>query len=358
MGRIQSDCGWHRSQQMATQMNSGQSESLFGRMLDGGMADKEIANMLLEIAERGETSDEIVGAARAMRARMIKINAPENAIDVCGTGGDGQHSLNVSTAVAIVVAACGVPVAKHGNRAASSKAGGADTLEALGLNLDRASETAEATLADLGICFLFAQKHHPALGRIAPIRKSLNRRTIFNLLGPLANPAGVTRQLVGVPSLSFLATYADTLQDLGSKAFMVVSGSMTKSVRPKPSEIDEISVSGVTSIAEYPSRTNQSHHPIGWERGISHTSTNPEYGGLPYYHRNALKGGDANFNAAALQRLLIGETGAYRDAVLLNAAGALIVAGQVTDWRDGVEEAAEAIDRGLAKALLDCWIAY
>jgi anthranilate phosphoribosyltransferase len=334
------------------------AEALFSHMLDGGMSDARIADTLIAIADRGETVEEIVGAARAMRARMIRVHAPENAIDVCGTGGDGQHSLNVSTAVAIVVAACGVPVAKHGNRAASSKAGGADTLEAIGLDLDRASETAEATLADLGIAFMFAQKHHPALARIAPIRKSLGRRTIFNLLGPLANPAGVKRQLVGVASSSLLDTYAAALQDLGTERFLVVCGSMTKSLRPKQKEIDEISVSGFTCIAEYPSTSDQSHHPIGWKRGIGYTGTNPEYGGLPYHHRTALKGGDAAFNAAALRRMLLGEAGAYRDAVLLNSAAALIVAGHARDWRDGVEEAAEAIDRGLANTLLDCWIAY
>lgn len=340
-----------------------ESELLFGRMLDGAMTDADIAKTLIALADRGETADEIAGAARAMRGRMIRVQAPENAIDVCGTGGDGQHSLNVSTAVAIVVAACGVPVAKHGNRAASSKAGGADTLEALGLNLGRASETAEATLADLGICFLFAQKHHPALARIAPIRKSLGRRTIFNLLGPLCNPAGVTRQIVGVPSVSFLETYAEALHGLGSERFMVVCGSMTKSIRPKQSEIDEISVSGFTCIAEYPSKEDQSHRPIGWERGISYTGTNPEYGGLPYHHRNALKGGDAPHNATALRNLLLGEREtvrdrAYRDAVLLNSAAALIVAGEARDWHEGVEEAAEVIDKGLAKALLDCWVAF
>lgn len=339
-------------------MTAADAEALFGRMLDGGMADAEIAETLVAIADRGETAADIVGAARAMRARMIRITAPAEAIDVCGTGGDGQHSLNVSTAVAIVVAACGVPVAKHGNRAASSKAGGADTLEALGLDLDRASESAEATLADLGIAFLFAQKHHPALARIAPIRKSLGRRTIFNLLGPLANPAGVRRQLVGVANSSLLDVYPEALHGLGSERFLVVCGSMTKSIRPKQSEIDEISVSGFTTIAEYPSAVDQSHRPIGWERGISYTGTNPEYGGLPYHHRNALKGGDAQYNAAALRRLLLGELGAYRDAVLLNSAAALIVADHTHDWREGVEEAAEAIDKGLAKALLDCWIAY
>ena len=339
-------------------MTMDEAEAQFGQILDGKLSDEDLAAVLIDMADRGETAEEIAGAARAMRARMIRIAAPANAIDVCGTGGDGSHSLNVSTAVAIVVAACGVPVAKHGNRAASSKAGAADTLEALGLNLNRASETAEATLADLGICFLFAQKHHPALAKIAPLRKSLNRRTIFNLLGPLCNPAGVRRQLIGIPSASLLETYAEALHTLGSESFMVVCGSMTRGIRPKQREIDEISVSGFTVIAEYPAKDNQSHRPIGWERGISYTGTNPEYGGLPYHHRNALKGGDAAFNAAAMRRMLIGEPGAYRDAVLLNAAAGLMIAGHAINWREGVEEAAEAIDKGLAKALLDCWIAY
>ena len=203
--------------------------------------------------------------------------------------------------------------------------------------------------------FLFAQKHHPALSRIAPIRKALGRRTIFNLLGPLANPAGTKRQLVGVPTNSVLETYAHAMRMLDFEAFMVVCGSLTKSITAR--EIDEISISGFTTIAEFPSREDQSHRPIGWEIGVSYTGTNPEYGGLPYHHYKALRGGDAEFNAAALRRLLMGEAGAYRDAVLLNAAGALIVAGETRDWRDGVEEAAEAIDKGLATALLDCWIA-
>jgi anthranilate phosphoribosyltransferase len=317
-------------------MTAAETEILFGRMLDGGMTDGDIAETLVNMANRGETADEIVGAVRAMRARMIRVTAPENAIDVCGTGGDGQHSLNVSTAVAIVVAACGVPVAKHGNRAASSKAGGADTLEALGLDLDRASETAEATLADLGICFLFAQKHHPALARIAPIRKSLGRRTIFNVLGPLCNPASVTRQLVGVPSPGLILLYADAMQQLGTSRAMIVSGE---------EGLDELSISGVSRFAS-----------IGFDLG--HDIIAPEGTGLPRHPPAAIKGGDGQFNAAALRRLLDGELGAYRDAVLLNASAALIVAGEAHDGEDGVEEAAEAIDKGLAKALLDCWIAY
>ena len=312
------------------------TEALFGRMLDGAMSDADIADMLITMADRGETAEEIAGAAQAMRARMIRISAPTNAIDVCGTGGDGQHSLNVSTAVAIVVAACEVPVAKHGNRAASSLAGGADTLEALGLNLDRASETAEATLADLGICFLFAQKHHLALAKIAAIRKSLGRRTIFNLLGPLCNPAGVKRQLIGVASPDLITRHADALRILGVDRAMTVSGD---------EGLDELSVAGPSRVAT-----------IGL--ALPGEAVSPEDAGLSRHSLKALKGGGAAYNAAALRRLLDGEQGAYRDAVLLNAAGALIVADRAHDWKHGVEEAAEAIDRGLAKALLDCWIAY
>lgn len=311
-----------------------EAEALFGKMLDGQMSQTEITTLLIDLADRGETAEEIAGAAKAMRARMITINAPENAIDVCGTGGDGSHSLNVSTAVALVVAACEVPVAKHGNRAASSKAGAADTLEALGLNLDRAMETAEATLADLGICFLFAQKHHPALGPIMPIRRAIGQRTIFNLLGPLCNPAGVKRQLIGIANPALIKTYAQALALLGAEDSMVVAGD---------EPLDELSVSGPSTVLRV---------------GSDPERITPETAGLPRHPAEALKGGDAAYNAAALRRLLAGETGAYRDAVLLNAAAALMVAGHAHDWHSGVEEAAEAIDKGLAKALLDCWVAY
>ncbi len=317
-------------------LSFGEAEALIGQMLDGEMTNADVADTLITLADRGETAEELAGAATAMRARMIRVAAPDGAIDVCGTGGDGSHSLNVSTAVALVVAACDVPVAKHGNRAASSLAGAADTLEALGLNLDRATQTAEATLADLGICFLFAQKHHPALARIAPIRKALGRRTIFNLIGPLANPAGVSRQLVGVPSPAVIAPYTDAMRLLGSERAMIVSGE---------ERLDEISISGVSQFMS-----------IGFDLG--HDIIAPEGAGLQRHPSSAIKGGDAAYNAAALIRLLDGERGAYRDVVLLNAAAALIVAGVASDGEDGIEDAAEAIDKGLAKALLDCWIAY
>ena len=310
------------------------AETQFGAMLDGAMADAEISSTLTRLHERGETAEEIAGAVRAMRARMRAVTAPVGAIDVCGTGGDGQHSLNVSTAVALVVAACGVPVAKHGNRAASSLAGGADTLEALGLDLARASEMAEETLPDLGIAFLFAQAHHPALARLAPIRKELGHRTIFNLTGPLANPAEVTRQLVGVAHPSLIALYRDAMRLLGTEAAMVVSGE---------EGLDELSIAGPSHIAT-----------VGLEHFAGEIA--PLDAGLMPHDLGQLRGGDAAFNAAALRSMLLGELGAYRDAVLFNSAAALIVAGQVDDWFEGVEEAAEAIDRGLANALLDCWI--
>ncbi len=309
----------------------------FSAMLDGRTSDEENFRFLSDMAERDETSTEIAAAARAMRERMIRISAAEGTIDVCGTGGDGAHSLNVSTAVAIVVAAAGVPVAKHGNRAASSLAGGADTLEALGLDLDRASARAEDSLADLGIAFLFAQKHHPALAKLAPVRKRISRRTVFNLTGPICNPAGVTRQLIGVARPDFLPVYAEAIAELGTDSTMLVSGD---------EPLDELSIAGPSTIVRIGACGN----------GTSRVTATDA--GLPTHPLAALKGGDAAFNAAALRRLLAGEEGAYRDAVLLNAAAALIVAGEAPDLSEGVEEAAETIDKGLAKALLDCWIAF
>ncbi|MCW1428511.1 anthranilate phosphoribosyltransferase [Novosphingobium sp. JCM 18896] len=313
-----------------------EAEEAFGAMLDGKVADEDIARFLVALSDRGETASEIAGAARAMRARVIPVAAPANAIDVCGTGGDGFHTLNVSTAVALVVAACGVPVAKHGNRAASSKAGAADTLEALGLDLDRAAETAEATLADFGICFLFAAKHHPTAARIMPIRKALGRRTIFNLMGPLANPAQVSRQLVGIARPAYVPIYAEALARLGTDRSFVISGD---------EGLDELSLAGGNEIAAVGSTGFVMQRVTAADAGLAAAPV------------EAIRGGDPQYNAEALRRLLMGEEGAYRDAVLLNAAGALIVAGEVEGWREGVEEAAEAIDKGLAKSLLDCWIA-
>jgi anthranilate phosphoribosyltransferase len=321
---------------VTTPLAEDEAEAAFAAMLDGAVDDEAIARFLVGLSDRGETAAEIAGAARAMRTRMIPINAPANAIDVCGTGGDGHHTLNVSTAVALVVAACGVPVAKHGNRAASSKAGAADTLEALGLDLDRAAETAEATLADFGICFLFAAKHHPTAARIMPIRKRLGRRTIFNLMGPLANPARVSRQLVGIARPAYVPIYADALARLGTERSFVVSGD---------EGLDELSLAGGNEVAAVGST------------GFVMQRVDAEDAGLPAAPVEAIRGGDPAHNADALRRLLLGEPGPYRNAVLLNAAAALIVADEVAGWREGVEEATEAIDKGLAKSLLDCWIA-
>lgn len=322
----------------STPLDAQEAAAAFAAILDGTVPDEAIGPFLLALSDRGETADEIAAAAQEMRCRMIPVRAPAGAIDVCGTGGDGHHTLNVSTAVSLVVAACDVPVAKHGNRAASSKAGAADTLEALGLDLDRLADNAERSLADIGIGFLFAQKHHPALARIAPIRRALGKRTIFNLMGPLANPAGVDRQLVGIARPAYVPIYAEALVLLGTQRAMVVSGD---------EGLDELSLAGGNDVAE-----------VTAGGIVAMRRVTPQDAGLPVHPVEAIRGGDPAYNAAALRRLLQGEHGPYRDAVLLNAAAALIVAGEVDSLADGVEEAAEALDKGLANALLDCWIAY
>jgi anthranilate phosphoribosyltransferase len=308
----------------------------FADLLDARTSESEIEAFLIGLTERGETSIEIAEAARAMRARLLPIDAPPGTVDVCGTGGDGHHTLNVSTAVSIVVASTGVPVAKHGNRAASSKAGAADTLEVLGLDMHRAGLCAEGSLRDIGIAFLFAANHHPAMKRITPIRQRLGRRTIFNLMGPLANPAGVTRQLIGIARPDYAATYAAALEQLGTEAALVVSGE---------EGLDELSSAG-RSVAVSVGQVDLPDIIV------------PEDAGLPRHPVTAIRGGDAAYNAAALRRLLQGEAGPYRDAVLLNAAAALIVAGTSQTLAEGVEIARDAIDSGAANGLLDRWIAY
>lgn len=308
----------------------------FADILDAKTSEEAVADFLIRLAERGETSIEIAEAARALRQRLIPIAAPADAIDVCGTGGDGQHTLNVSTAVSLVVAACGVPVAKHGNRAASSKAGAADTLEMLGLDMERAGAQAEATLRELGICFLFAANHHPAMRRITPIRRKIGRRTIFNLMGPLANPAHVTRQLIGIARPDYAPIYAEALDQLGSDAAAVVAGE---------EGLDEISGAGPTRVVTVGAV------PLP-------TRIVPEDAGVARHPTIAIRGGDPAYNAAALRRLLTGEHGAYRDAVLLNAAAALVLAGRQTELPVAAAQAAEAIDAGLANTLLDRWIAW
>ena len=320
----------------ATPLSHESARAAFADILDGRVSDDAIATFLTDLSDRGETSIEIAEAARALRERLLPITAPAGAIDVCGTGGDGHHTLNVSTAVALVVAAAGVPVAKHGNRAASSKAGAADTLEALGLDMARAGAAAEDTLHALGICFLFAGNHHPAMKRIQPIRQRLGRRTIFNLMGPLANPARVTRQLIGIARPDYAPVYAEALTLLGTEAALIVSGE---------EGLDELSSAG-PSVAV-------SVGCVAFREQIV-----PDDAGLPRHPLAAIRGGDPAHNALALRRLLAGDAGAYRDAVLLNAAAALMLAGSVTSLPDGATLAAEAIDTGAANVLLDRWIAW
>ncbi|MGQ7829159.1 anthranilate phosphoribosyltransferase [Altererythrobacter sp. Z27] len=316
-------------------MSETEAEEVFGWILDGEASEEEIARFLLAMTDRSETAEEIAGAARALRARLIPVAAPEGTVDCCGTGGDGHHSLNVSTAVSLVVAACGVPVAKHGNRAASSKAGAADTLEALGLDMDAAGRTAEKTLGEIGICFLFAKNHHPAMGRIQPIRQKLGKRTIFNLMGPLSNPAGVKRQLIGIARPGYVPIYADAKARLGTERTFIVSGDES---------IDELSLAGGNELADV----------TGNDFEMRRVSA--DMAGLENAPVEAIRGGDPAHNAKALKALLDGMPGAYRDAVLFNAAGTLIVAGRTEDWREGAAMAAEALDSGKAAHLLARWI--
>ncbi len=320
----------------ANRLTEADARTAFAAILDGKADGEAIGTFLVKLADRGETATEIAAAVQEMRARMIAVDSPANAIDVCGTGGDGSHSLNISTATALVVAACDIPMAKHGNRAASSKSGAADTLEALGLDLAKAATGGEQSLREIGIAFFFAPNHHPALGPLAPIRKAIGRRTIFNLLGPLCNPARVKRQLIGVASPDLVETYAEAAAQLGYDKVMIVSGE---------EGLDELSISGPSKIA------------IVEGSSISYGRIMPEDLELPSHGSEAIKGGDATYNAAALRDLLQGKPSAYRDAVVLNSAAALMVAGEVDSWELGAEEAAEVIDKGLANALLNCWIA-
>lgn len=313
-------------------LTADESATAVGAMIAGEASPVQISSFLTALALRGPSIDEIAGGARALRAQMVRITAPKGAIDVVGTGGDGHGTLNVSTATALVLAGAGVPVAKHGNRAMSSRTGAADVLEALGVKLDLTPTSQETCLRDAGLCFLFAQLHHPALKHVGPIRRELGFRTIFNLLGPLANPAGVTRQLLGVYDAAWVEPVAQTLKTLGSEKAWVVHGS---------DGIDEIALSGPTKVAAL-------------ENGAVRVfEVTPEEAGLTRAPLSALKGGEPPENAKAVRALLAGEQGPYRDVVLLNAAAALIVADKVQTLREGVSVAARAIDDGKAQAALE-----
>ncbi|MCD8562605.1 MAG: anthranilate phosphoribosyltransferase [Alphaproteobacteria bacterium] len=312
---------------------------LMTRMMEGTLETRQTADILRALALKGETVEELTGAARVLRSHVIPIRAPYDSVDCCGTGGDKKGSLNISTAVAIVAASCGVPVAKHGNRASSSKSGAADVLEAIGVNLDIPFIALEEALEDFNFCFLMAPAHHTAMKHVAAARKMLGSRTIFNLLGPLANPAGTRLQLLGVFDRKWIKPMAETLKHLGSKRAWVVHGS---------DGMDEITLAGPT----YCALLNDEGH-------IEERTLHPDDFGLPPYNDpEALAGGDAQFNAMALRALLQGKEGAYRDTVLANTAAVLVIHNSVRDLKTGVIRAAEAIDSGDAQALLRDYIAF
>ena len=313
-----------------------QAEEAFDIIMSGNATAAQIGGFLMALRVRGETVDEITGAARAMRAKMLTIEAPAGAIDTCGTGGDAAGTYNISTACQFVVAGCGVPVAKHGNKALSSKCGAADVLAALGVNLDADLALVERALAEAGTCFLMAPRHHSAMRHVGPTRVELGTRTIFNLLGPLSNPARVKRQVIGVFSPDWVEPLAQVLKGLGHEHAWVLHGA---------GGLDELSTTGTSLVAEL-------------KDGVVNTfEVTPQDAGLPEANLSDLKGGDAETNAAALRALLDGAPGAYRDVVLFGSAAALIVAGKAETLREGVTIAAEAVDSGRARAALDKLVA-
>ena len=313
-------------------LDAEESARAFDAIMTGQVAQADLAAFLSAQAARGPTVAEIVGAARAMRSHMKMIAAPDGAIDLCGTGGDGHDTLNISTAVSLVVAGAGVPVAKHGNRGATSRSGAADVLMALGVKIELAPQEAEACLHEAGVCFLFAQAYHPAMRHVAEVRKQLKTRTIFNLLGPICNPAGVRRQLLGVYSRQWLRPVTDVLAALGTEKAWVVHGS---------DGLDELTTTGETDVE------------ILEDSKITARTVTPADADIPGATLAQLKGAEARHNADAILRLLAGEAGAFRDIGLLNAAAALIVAGKARDLRAGTAIAADSIDRSHARAALD-----
>lgn len=309
-----------------------QAAAAFEILMTGEATPSQVGGLLMALRTRGETVDEITGAAAAMRAHCLKVQAPIGAMDIVGTGGDGKGTLNISTATAFVVAGAGVPVAKHGNRNLSSKSGAADALGMLGVEVMVGVDTVEKALAEVGIAFMMAPMHHPAMKYVMPSRTELGTRTIFNLLGPLTNPAGVKRQLTGAFSRDWIRPMAETLQALGSEKAWLVHGS---------DGTDELSIAGISWVAAL-------------ENGaVTDKELHPEDAGLPVHPFEAILGGSPAENADALRALLRGEKSAYRDAVLLNAAAALVIADKATDLKDGVTIAAEAIDSGAARLKAD-----
>ena len=317
-------------------LDESEAEAAFDVIMSGAADAVESAAFLAALKVRGEASSELVGAARALRSRVLKVDAPKGAIDTVGTGGDHSGTFNISTAAALVTAACGVPVAKHGNRAATSKSGAADVLAELGVNLDVTPETVARALRETNIGFLFAQKHHSAFKNVADLRKQLGIRTIFNLIGPLCNPAGATRQLVGVFARKWMIPMAEALARLGSERAWVVHGS---------DGLDEITTTGTTYAVEM------------LDGKLREFEIVPEDVGLKRAKPEDLKGGDAAVNAAALRTMLHGRGGPYRDIAVLNSAAALVIAGKVPDLKSGAELALDAIINGKAAKVLAALVA-
>ena len=308
-------------------LTAAEAEQAFGLLFDGEATDAQIGAMLMAMRVRGETVEEIAAAAKVMRGKCVAVKAPEGAMDIVGTGGDGKGTLNISTATAFVVAGAGVPVAKHGNRNLSSKSGAADALGQMGVNVMVGAKVVEQALKEAGIGFMMAPMHHPAIAHVMPTRQQLGTRTLFNVLGPLTNPAGVKRQLTGAFAPWLIRPMAEVLGALGSDAAWLVHGS---------DGTDELSIAGPSAVAALK------------DGSIEEFEIAPSDAGLPTHPFEAILGGTPEENGVAFRALLNGEGGAYRDAVLLNAAAALLVAGAVETLPEGVQKAAESIDGGAA----------
>ena len=312
-------------------LNREQTQTAFSILMSGEATPSQIGGLLMALRVRGESVEEFVGAVLAMRSKMLTVDAPIDAIDIVGTGGDASGSYNVSTCAAIVAAGAGLTVAKHGNRSLSSKSGSADVLVSLGVNLELSPGQISDCIDDAGVGFMFAPAHHSAMRHVGPTRIELGTRTIFNLLGPMCNPAGVKRQLLGVFSPKWLMPVAKTLAELGSEQVWVMYGE----------GLDEITITGTTQVAAL-------------ENGSIRTfEITPQDAGLPTHDLSQILGGEADYNAAAMSRVLDGEPSAYRDIVLLNAGAALVIADKAENIMDGASQAAQAIDNGHAKAALD-----
>ena len=305
-----------------------EAKTAFEVLFTGEATASQIGGLLMALRTRGETVNEYAAAAAVMRSKCNAVTAPKGAMDIVGTGGDGKGTLNISTAAAFVVAGAGVPVAKHGNRNLSSKSGAADALTQMGINVMIGVDIVEKALTELGIAFMMAPMHHPAIAHVMPVRAELGTRTIFNILGPLTNPAGVKRQLTGTFAPELIHPMAETLMALGSERAWLVHGS---------DGTDELTITGTSAVA------------VLANGKISDLEVHPEDAGLPVHPFEAILGGTPVENGKAFMHLLAGENSAYRDAVLLNSAAALLIAGKVDNLRDGVAFAATSIDSGAAK---------